>query len=272
MIIDWYTIIFQIINFLVLVFLLRYFLYGPIIRAMDDREQKIVEREEVAAKQKKEAEEESLDYRQKKEELKKQEEEIMEKAREKAEKEKRDLLKEARKEVDDTRRRWEDAFEREKETFISELRRRIGQQACSIARRCLEDLADAQLEELTWDLFLGKIKELPDAKRSDLQEALSSDDYKLVLRSAFDPPDQKLNELKERLQEILPDLKDGLKVIEEIDKSLVCGLEISTGGYRVAWSIDSYMEEVEEQILKDLEQKASEELIEEVPGGDGPED
>ena len=268
MIIDWYTIMFQIINFLVLVFLLRYFLYGPIVRAMDEREQKIVEREDEAARQKQEAEEASRDYRQQKEELEQQEEEIMEKAREKAEKEKRDLLKETRKEVDETRRRWEDAFEREKETFIIELRRRIGQQACSIARRCLEDLADAQLEELTWDLFLEKIKELPEEKRSDLQEALASDDHRVVLQSAFDPPDKKLKELKKRLQEILPDLKEGLKVTAKTDKSLVCGLELDAGGYRVAWSIDSYMEDVEEQILKDLEQKASEELTEEVPGGD----
>ncbi len=268
MIIDWYTIIFQIINFLVLVFLLRHFLYGPIIRAMDDRERKIVEREEEAARQKKEAEKESRDYRQQKEELEQQEDEILEKAREKAEQEKRGLLNTARKEVDETRRRWEDAFEREKETFIGELRKRIGQQACSIARRCLEDLADTRLEELTWDLFLKKIKELPKEERSVLQEALASDDRKVILQSAFEAPEKKLKELKKGLQEIVPELEADLKISAKTDNSLVCGLELDVGGYRVAWSIDSYLEDVEEQILKDLDQKAPEELTEEVPGGD----
>ncbi|MGM0689463.1 MAG: hypothetical protein ACQESO_07760 [Bacillota bacterium] len=268
MIIDWYTIMFQIINFLILVFLLRYFLYGPIIRAMDDREQKIVEREEEAERQKKEAEEESLDYRQKKEELEEQEEEIIEKAREKAEKEKRDLLKEARKEVDNTRRRWEDAFEREKETFISELRKRIGQQACSIARRCLEDLADAELEALTWDLFLKKIREMPEEERSKLKEAVASEEDEVFLQSAFEPPKKKLNKLREELQEVVSEHKAELKLSAKTDQSLVCGLELNAGGYRVSWNIDNYLDDVEERILKDFDQQASAELTGEVSGSD----
>ncbi len=237
MIIDWYTIIFQILNFLVLVFLLRWFLYGPIIKAMDNREQKIVEREEQAAKQKKEAEKESQEYRRQKEELEEQEEEIREKAREKAEKEKNEMLKTARKEVDETKRRWEEAFEREKETFISELRRRIGQQACLVARRCLEDLADSRLEELTWDLFLKKIKALPEEDHASLQEVVPESDGKIELSS-------------------------------KTDQSLICGLEIDAGGYRVAWNIDSYLEDVEAEILKDLDHKAPVENSGEVPGGE----
>ena len=42
--IDYFTIIAQIINFLILVFLLRHFLYRPVITAMDEREQKMVSR------------------------------------------------------------------------------------------------------------------------------------------------------------------------------------------------------------------------------------
>lgn len=264
MIIDWYTIIFQIINFLVLVFLLRRFLYGPIIRAMDEREQKIVDREEKAARKKEEAEKEALQYREQKEELEQKEEEIFEEAREKAEKEKRELVSEAREEVEETRRRWEEAFEREKETFISELRRRVGQQACSIARRCLEDLADSRLEELTWDLFLEKIKDLPEEEISELKSAIVSDHGKVVLLSAFEPNEKKVEQLEQALQELQDGLgknsenKSDQKVKLELktDQNLICGLELSTGGYRVAWSMGSYLEDVETEILKGLEQNA----------------
>jgi len=263
MIIDWYTIIFQIINFLVLVFLLRRFLYGPIIRAMDDREQKIVDREEKAANEREAAEKEARQYREQKEELEQKEEEIFEEAREKAEKEKHELVNEAREEVEETRRRWEEAFEREKETFIVELRRRIGQQACSIARRCLEDLADARLEGLTWDLFLEKIKALPEEEISELTGAIASDNGKVVLQSAFDPSEEKANELQQVLQNLqdASDKKSGkesekkVKLELNTDQNLICGLELSAGGYRVAWSIESYLDDVEAEILKDLEQE-----------------
>jgi len=268
MIIDWYTIIFQILNFLVLVFLLRYFLYGPIIKAMDDREQKIVEREEQAVKQKKEAEKESQEYRKQREELEEQEEEIREKAREKAEKEKNEMLKTARKEVDETKHRWEEAFEREKETFVSELRRRIGQQACQVARRCLEDLADSRLEELTWDLFLKKIKALPEEDHAELQEALAADNYKITLQSAFKASEENVDELKKNLQDVVPESDGKIELTAKTDQSLICGLEIDAGGYRVAWNIDSYLEDVEEEILKDLDHKAPVENSGEVPGGE----
>ncbi len=265
MIIDWYTIIFQIVNFLILVFLLRYFLYGPIIRAMDEREQKIIQREEEAAAQKAEAEKEAKAYLRKSEELQQQEEEIKDKARAEAEKEKHELLDKARREVDETRQRWEEAFEREKETFIGELRRRIGQQACSVARRCLHDLADARLEELTWDLFLKKIKELSADERSALQEAFAEGEYKGSLRSVFDLPEKKIEELKAVLNQLGNDQKQ-VRLSVKTDPALICGLELEAGGYRVAWNIESYLEDVEEQILKELEQAAPEDHTGEVPG------
>lgn len=272
MIIDWYTIIFQIINFLVLVFLLRRFLYGPIIRAMDEREQKIMEREEKAAHEREEAKIEARQYREQKEELEQKEDEIIEEAREKAEKEKQELVSDAREEVEETRRRWEEAFEREKETFISELRRRIGQQACQVARRCLKDLADSRLEELTWDLFLEKIKDLPEEDIFELKGAITSEDGKVVLQSAFEPSEEKVEQLQQVLQKLQDDSEKTVKLERKTDQNLICGLELSVGGYRVAWSMESYLDDVEAQIIKGLEQDIPGAAEGEVNDGDERED
>src|SRR5665647_3963698 len=54
--INWFTVIAQIINFLILVWLLKRFLYKPILKAIDEREEKIAaqikdaEAKDVAAK------------------------------------------------------------------------------------------------------------------------------------------------------------------------------------------------------------------------------
>ena len=268
MIIDWYTIIFQIINFLVIVFLLRRFLYGPIIKAMDDREQKIVEREETAVSSKEKAEQEAEEYRRKSDELEEQQEEILDKAAQEAEEEKKELLDRARSEVEETRKRWVEALEREKESFVAELRRRIGAQACSIARRCLEDLADARLEELIWKLFLQKLAKLPAGEAEELQKALQAEDGKAELVSAFKTPDGQIEELKKSLTEALPGLEEEPAVKAKTDQSLVCGIELQAGGYRVAWNIDSYLEDLEDELLRDLEQAKPADPGEEVPGSD----
>ncbi len=272
MIIDWYTIIFQIINFMILVFLLRRFLYRPVIRAMDEREHKIVQREEEAQGKKEEAEQEQQHYRLKTEELKEKKEEIIEKARAEAEKEKRGLLDQARQEVDETRRRWQESFEREKETFTAELRRRIGHQACTVARRCLQDLADARLEDLTWAMFLKKLNRLPDQDRLELKKAIEEAEGNIIINSAFETGPGRVEELKEILRDLAPAAGDNLNLDAVTDPGLICGLELDAGGYRVAWNIDSYLEDLEEQVLKEVEQTfpavSGEAGEKEVPGDD----
>ncbi len=62
MLIDWFTVIAQIIDFLILVFLLKHFLYGRIINAMDQRA-RITARLDEAEAQKKEAENEAAMFK-----------------------------------------------------------------------------------------------------------------------------------------------------------------------------------------------------------------
>ncbi|MEX2355992.1 MAG: hypothetical protein WD535_03055 [Thermaerobacterales bacterium] len=270
MIINWYTIFFQIINFMILVFLLRRFLYEPIIAVMDKREQRIVQREKDAAARQEAAAKESRAFRAKTDELQQRTDEILAEARAAAREINYELLEEARREVDNTRRRWHNAFESERETFLHELRRRIGRQAGLIARRCLADLADAKLEDLTWQSFVTRIGALSEEKRSELRQALAADDYELTIHSAFGTDDDQLTVLEAKLHELLPDLDMPLKLLAKTDPALVCGLELETGGYRLAWSVDGYLDNIEEQILKELEQPAAAGISEEVSGGDEP--
>ena len=65
MLIDWFTVAAQITNFLVLVWLLKRFLYGPILHAMAEREKRIQNTIESANAQKTEAERERAEFQQK---------------------------------------------------------------------------------------------------------------------------------------------------------------------------------------------------------------
>lgn len=256
MIIDWYTVLFQIINFLVLVFLLRRFLYGPIVRAMEERERKIVAREEDAATRARESEEEARTYRQKMAELEERDRELLDQARSEAEKEGQRLLKETRSQVEETRRRWQREVAREKEVFLRELRSRMGRQACLIARRCLKDLADAELETMIWNVFLRKLKALSPEESGPLQEAFSQE-KQVLLSSSFEPAAKRLEETAASLEEIFA---QKVQLTHQKDAGLVCGVELEVGGYRVAWSVEEYLEDVEKEILAHLEQSEKEAL------------
>jgi F-type H+-transporting ATPase subunit b len=248
--VNWINVIATIINFLVLVFLLRRFLYRPILKVMDEREQKIVQREEEAAAKARLAEAEAGAYRDKTASLANRDEQLLGEAREAAAAERRSLVDEARREVAETRQGWQEALSREKESFARELRREVAGQTCRIARRCLQDLADARLEEMAWDIFFKKVGALPAEDLANLKEALAAAGAPIQVNSAFEIDETNLALLKSRLAELL-----SVDVSLEYgqDPSLVCGLELEAGGHRVSWSVDNYLDGVEQQILQSLE-------------------
>ncbi len=251
--IDWYTTIFKIINFLILVFLLRYFLYGPVTRIMNEREQKILDRESEAEQQIAEAEKTKELYQDKTSELDSRKEEIMEQARVAASEEKSKLLKKAREEVDETKRRWKDSLAREKDNFLSEIRQKVGKQACSIASRVLKGLSDVELQSLVWKHFIGKIDKLDPEESDILKKAIAESSYRVLLVTAFEPLSAEINQLKERLNQLLPEKGEALDLSTKIDSSLICGLELEVESYQLAWNVNSYLSGVEEEIMKEFE-------------------
>ena len=72
MLIDWFTVVAQVINFLVLVWLLKRFLYRPILHAIDAREKRIAAEVADADAKKVEAEKQCEEFRNKNAEFEKQ--------------------------------------------------------------------------------------------------------------------------------------------------------------------------------------------------------
>jgi F-type H+-transporting ATPase subunit b len=234
---------FQVINFLVLVFLLRRFLYGPIIEMMEEREMKIVQREEVAAAKESEAEDEARAYQQKVAALRNRDEELLAEAKDGAENERRMLLESTRREVDETRKRWH-----------HELRNRVGSQACLIARQCLRDLADIKLETMIWDVFLQKLEQLSPEEFTLLLQAFSQE-KRVIVNSSFKPTEERLQGLSTFLEE---HFEQNVQLTHQTNSELICGIELEVGGYRVAWSVDEYLDGVEKEILGHLHQPEKE--------------
>ena len=72
MLIDWFTVAAQAVNFLILVWLLKRFLYKPVLAAIDEREKRIATQLQDAEKKKAEALKEQTDFLHKNEEFEQQ--------------------------------------------------------------------------------------------------------------------------------------------------------------------------------------------------------
>lgn len=252
MLIDWFTTGAQLINFLILMFLLKKLLYGPIIRAMDAREEKIATRLDEARLKQAEAEFEVETYREKGRQLDAEREMLIDQARKDAEVTRKELREQARQEVEELRNNWIRSLQQNKMAFLEDLRKRTTEHVYLIARKSLADLATKRLEECMTDVFVELLKGLDDDQREEFRGAVKSAGNRVTVSSAFDLLPDRHQIISREIESVFA---EGIVVRFQTEPALVAGIEIKTPTRVVAWNLDEY--------LKSLERKLSEILSEE---------
>ena len=249
MTLDWFTFVAQIINFLVLVALLKRFLYGPIIAVMQRREDEIAASWEEVALHRREAEEQTNAYRDKIEALDGQRQERLNEVEREADELRKKMLAEARESVDHRRGEWMQAVEREKDALTRQLRRRACQEVVATSRRMLEELAGVDLEERIIVRFLERVKQLDKDLRCEVEAAVTGETEALTIRTSFDVAPK----LQDRIRETLG---DGLGIDRNVSfhtsTDVVCGIELQVGGHKVAWSVDEFLSSMEEELEREV--------------------
>ncbi len=249
---DWFTFVAQIINFLVLVWLLKHFLYGPIINAMENREERIASRLQEAEEKMQEAEAREKEYREQVQEIQQRREEMLQNAEKQAEQRREELLEEIREEMDESEKRWHRAVQRNREIFLQQLRERVARVTIGVIRRILADLADDELERLIITRFAERLQDVDDEQWDSLVEQARSDGDELVVEASIEVPAN----LKERLSEaIRKNTGEGISVSYRKTDDLIAGIQIRAAGLKVAWSIDEYLEEVEKNLNEMIQQE-----------------
>ena len=188
MLIDWFTVVAQALNFLILVWLLKRFLYKPILNALDAREKRIATELADADAKKAEARQERDEFTRKNEEFDQQRTALLTKAEDEATAERQRLLDEARKESDALRTKWQEALRSEHQSLNKELTRRTREEIFAIARKTLADLATTSLEERLGEVFIRRLREMDGQAKEGLAEALKTASDPAIVRSAFDLP------------------------------------------------------------------------------------
>lgn len=255
MAIDWFTLIAQILNFLVLVWLLKHFLYGRIVDAMNDREAKIASRLEDAARIRAEADQEASLFRAKNRELEEHRDQLLAEAKQQAESHHQQLMEAARREAEATQAEWLDSLGQERQELLQDLRERLGQQVFRFARHTLQELANAELEGQILHVFGERLQSLGPAEREAIVAAVRDSGGEVDIRTAFPIAPEMRDRLSQSLRERLQ-LDDNLDVRFATVPELVCGVELRAQSQRLVWNLDSYLESLEDRVFGALEERA----------------
>jgi F-type H+-transporting ATPase subunit b len=252
---DWFTVAAQIINFLILVALLKRFLYGPILKVMNQREQKIASQLEQARQEKQEAERQAQVYGQKIEEFDQSRQQMFETAQAEVEDWRQEQLSEARAEVEEAQHRWYQAIQQEQDALLSQLRHRTAEQVLAIARHALAGLANVELEKQIATSFIERIQHLDDAALAALKETTQKSGQEIIVSSAFELP----AEVRQRIKAVIDEHIGNIRPLNfEISPEAICGIELRAPDYKVAWSLDSYLETLDEIVSEIFQEQVSE--------------
>jgi F-type H+-transporting ATPase subunit b len=241
--IDWITVAAQIANFLVLVWLLKRFLYRPILDGIDAREAEITARMDSALAAKAKAEAVQAGFDEKTRALHAAQAEMAETVRKTAEAQRDALLAEAQQRLDAEHANAQAHQADEARKFAAGLHSAGGQALLQVTRKALADLADETLEARIAQHLMHQLQPMI----ADLSPATGHTKTAVITsRDPLLPAAQKA--VTDALQAQFP----AVDVQFDSDAAQSHGVTLRMGGAQVAWTIDSYIDGLGTQFADQL--------------------
>lgn len=255
MLIDWFTVAAQIINFLVLMWLLKHFLYQPVLKAIDAREKRISDQLALAKQTQTSAIKQQLEFEDKNKNFEQQHEILLEQARVEAQTTRQKLLADARNEALTLRSQWQEALSKEQHNLSEGIATRVRQEVLDISRKLLTELADCRLETRMVAIFIKRLQSLDETEKAQLCAQAEDAACPIIIRSAFELPVAEQTLLTQQVQSTLA-MNNAVQF--EIRPELISGIELISSGHKIEWNIADYLSALEASISSLLNSKQTE--------------
>ncbi len=245
MLIDWFTVGAQALNFVVLVWLMKRFLYQPVLDAIAAREKRIADQIADAAAKEAKATAERKTFEDKNTAFDQQRGDLLDKATAGAKAEGLRLADEARKAAVALAAKHEHTLAMQAAHLQQTIAGRAAHEVFAVARKTLGDLANADLESRMVEGFTQRLRDLPGPAKEQLAAALKPGVEPALVRSHFAlPADQQAA------------IQDAVNVCFSAEVPLrfetagdaVCGIELSAGGQKLAWTIAEYLRDLQHEV------------------------
>jgi F-type H+-transporting ATPase subunit b len=240
--IDWFTVAAQALNFIILVWLMKRVLYKPIMAAIEAREALVAAELAAAAAKMNLADKAMEEFKRKNEDLERDRAARVTHATDEAKAQSTLLLEAARAAADALQSKRRDALQRELKDLNEGLGRRAQHAFFTLARRAFKDLANGTLEAQVTAVFCEQLRAMPKEDKDKLSTAIQACTQPVSIRSAFPLAPNLQNTLQSAINEAF-----GRPIVSrfEVEPELVSGIELTAQGQRVGWSIAEYLAALE---------------------------
>ncbi|MBG6075338.1 F0F1 ATP synthase subunit delta [Polaromonas sp. CG_9.11] len=253
MLFDWFTVGAQTLNFLVLVWLMKRFLYKPVLDAIDAREKRIALALADATAKKGEAQKERDEFQKKNEVFDQSRNRQLSQLQDEIKTERQRLLEDARQAANALRVKGQDALSSELQSLHQDIARRSREEVLAIAQKVLTDLAGATLEERMGTVFTQRLRALDDAGKAGLAKALKTASGTVLVRSAFELSPAQRDAIQSALNETF---SCDIQITFDTTPDLISGIELSANGWKVAWNIADFLASLEQRIDERIKEQS----------------
>lgn len=248
--INWFTVIAQIFNFLLLVWLLKKFLYKPVLIAIDEREKNIVARLNEADAKKEKAIKEHDEFIDKNKQFDAEKQNMMDVAIAGAKVQNDKLFEDARIQIDAQHIKQQQAIVDMENNLKTNVTQKTQQAILNVSKKVLADLASVDFETLVVAFFIKKLQALNDEAAEQLKTSFKLSNKPLLVQSAFPIDELQQNEIKSAVENLL-EIPTAIEFVQTPE--IISGIELSTSGYKLAWSISAYMAALQQNLEADLQ-------------------
>lgn len=239
MLVDWVTVVAQAVNFIALVLLLRWLLFAPVTRMMEQRRAAIEQLVADARHAEAGARAQSERYETLRGELEARRQAELDRARTEAERWAAEAREQSRREVEELQKRWTDALLRERESFWREFETLLADEIYAAAATAITDLAATDLDAQIQRQFLTGLAGLDVSARNQLSGLAAGSGGGVVVLSAGELASTYRDQVTSAIRELLGPLTP---VKFEVQPDLLAGVEIRGAGFKLGWSVRNHLD------------------------------
>jgi F-type H+-transporting ATPase subunit b len=253
MLIDWFTVGAQALNFIILVWLLKRFLYKPVLSAIDTRERRVAQASADADRQTSEVQKARDELQAERKVFDDQRGALLAQAERNAKTQGELLLSSARQAAESLTAKQNAALLAEATELGDRLARLTAAESLNIARVALEDLADADLEERISVIFAHRLRGMDLKTREAFGMSLERGGGVPVVASSFDLSDREKTTIQTAVNETF---SADIPLHFETSSRGIAGIEFACGGQRLSWTIADYLNTLEDKVAALLKSRA----------------
>lgn len=245
---DLFTFLASLFNFIVLLVLLRIFLFKRVTKAMDEREERIQGTWDEAEEERDQAQRLKREYEQKMEEAEDERAELFSEAQRQAEEERKAKLNDLRNEIDERREQWLHDLSEQQEQLVGAIEREVAQATVASVQSALSHLANASLEEQMVRSLAGRIR---NEWADQLKESVDGAQVEIFTSSEI------AGELQDELRSSVREVAAPSGVEFAVEEDLVCGARVRIGDKELGWSVADQTSEIEKRVNRLVAEAAS---------------